>query len=124
VARILLADDDDQLRGLMRHALERAGHDVVAVSDGLAAVRLATQRSIDLFLCDLCMPNLDGIETIWHFRAVFPVVPVIAMSAMMDRLSTASKLGAAGVLAKPFSVAKLLALVNDLLPVFWNADAG
>jgi CheY-like chemotaxis protein len=124
VARILIADDDEELRRLLRHTLEKAGHDVVAVSDGLAAVRLAAQRSIDLFLCDLCMPNLDGLVTIWHFRAGFPVVPVVAMSELVDRLSTASKLGAAGVLAKPFSVAKLLALVNDLLPVAWNSGSG
>ena len=62
MARILLAEDDDQLRVFLARGLERAGHVVESVGDGAAALALAQAHSFDLLLADVVMPELDGIE--------------------------------------------------------------
>ena len=62
MARILLAEDDDQLRIFLARGLERAGHTVESVGDGAAALALAQERDFDLLLADVVMPGLDGIE--------------------------------------------------------------
>src|SRR5215472_8095248 len=62
MARILLAEDDDQLRLFLSRGLQRAGHVVDAVGDGAVALELAGNSSFDLLLADVVMPGLDGIE--------------------------------------------------------------
>ena len=78
MARILLAEDDDQLRFFLARGLERAGHVVDSVGDGAAALALADGADFDLLLADVVMPGLDGIELarragdMWpHLRVIF-----------------------------------------------------
>jgi CheY-like chemotaxis protein len=128
VARILIADDDEQLRGLLRLALEAAGHQVMAAPDGGLALVLASLFGPELFLCDLFMAEVDGLEAIGRFRAAFPGVPIVAMSGaafggQLDLLPVAKTLGAERQLAKPFSVATLLSLVEELLPAVQEVAA-
>jgi CheY-like chemotaxis protein len=120
LARILVADDDDRLRRLLCCYLERKGHEVSAASDGGLALAQAQRWPPDLFLCDIFMAGMDGVEAIRAFRAAFPVVPIVAMSGAamggkLDLLPAAKVLGAARVLAKPFSLDELGILLGELL---------
>jgi CheY-like chemotaxis protein len=120
LARILIADDDYRLRGLLRHFLTSKGHEVLTAPDGGLALAQAQLWSPELFLCDLFMAEVDGVEAIRGFRAAFPDVPIVAMSGaawggQLDMLPTAKLLGATRILAKPFSLADLSHLLDDLL---------
>ncbi len=118
--RVLIADDYVVTRLLLRNVLEAEGHEVIEAADGAAALRLAAQAPVDLFLCDLFMPDVDGLEAIRRFRDSFPRVPVVALSGgafggSMDLLPVAAVLGADRVLRKPFVLTELQALLRELL---------
>jgi DNA-binding response OmpR family regulator len=118
--RILLIDDDDELRSALRRTLERAGYEVVAAADGEAGMRALADTTVDLVLTDIFMPNMEGIETIRALRRHHPEVPIIAMSGgtgfrAEDYLDVASSFGAIAVLAKPFESRELLAAIAKAL---------
>jgi CheY-like chemotaxis protein len=119
VAHILIAEDSRQLRELLRCFLQSAGHTVVEAADGLEAVRLANQGPLDLLICDMFMPEMDGLEVIQELGQSCPGVPVLAVSGgayggKLDVLAVAEVLGAV-VLPKPFGCADLLSRVDELL---------
>jgi CheY-like chemotaxis protein len=121
VARILIVDDDPQVRLLLRLFLEGYNHEVFDAPDGRGGLRLAEQVRVDAFFCDVFMDDQDGFETMRAFRAAFPGVPVVAVSGggfggMLDLLPTARRLGADRVLYKPFNQANLLSLLDEILP--------
>src|SRR5262245_35147949 len=112
MANILVADDDNHIRRLVRALLESDGHQVTEVVDGLQAIQAARTVAFDLLVCDVCMPVLDGIQTLRQVRQELPELPVVSMSGggfagKVDLLSVAALLGAAEVLHKPFSRAEL-----------------
>lgn len=116
---MLLAEDDDAVREFIRVALEAAGHTVVAAPDGRAAGDLfaANPDGFDLVLTDVVMPHAIGPELAARVRKLRPNVPVLFMSAFPggpgvapDPIPAEERL-----LEKPFTVAALLAAVNDLL---------
>jgi CheY-like chemotaxis protein len=120
MARILIADDDGALRGLIRRTLEGAGHSVVEAGDGAEALQVCRREPIDLLLCDLFMPRREGIETIRQLRQEHPGVKVVAMSGggsrgTTDLLPVAGRLGAVKLLRKPFGGPALLAAVDEAL---------
>ena len=78
--RILVADDDEQYRALIRRTLERAGHEVVAVADGLAVLAGIDAPGLQLVVLDLIMPGKEGLETIMAIRRQRPDLRVIAIS--------------------------------------------
>lgn len=120
MATILIIDDEVQIRSLMRRILESRGHEVLEADDGRPAKRLLAKREVDLVICDLFMPDQDGLQTIRELHKEFPSLPVIAASGAQawgtNFLNVAGKLGASAMLAKPFSPAELLAAVARLLP--------
>jgi DNA-binding response OmpR family regulator len=120
MAKILIIDDDTGFRHMVNAALVRSGHRVTEAGDGNEGVRLFKSELPDLVICDIVMPDKDGIETILEIRAVSPVTPVIAMSGGgvnlgLEYLDMAQKLGAHSVLSKPFRLPELLALVERCL---------
>ena len=120
MARVLIIDDDDQVRGVLRRTLERAGHSVVDAADGDAGVRIHREQPADLVITDIFMPGQDGLETIVQLRHEFAEVNIIAVSGgdhtgQMDLRREASLLGASRTLRKPFSPAEFLATVNEVL---------
>lgn len=118
MARILIIDDDSQLRALLEKMLGSAGYEVVLAADGLEATRQQQSAPSDLVITDLFMPHQDGLETMIQFHKIFPGVPVIAMSgkpAGPTLLSMASALGASAVFQKPFGRVELLAAVEQAL---------
>src|SRR4051812_47404173 len=87
-SRILVVDDDDDIRGLLRTLLERAGHEVSDASDGHEGLRELYAGSPDLVILDVAMPGLDGWEALERIRAVSDV-PVLMLTAR-DGSSNAS----------------------------------
>jgi len=120
MARILVVDDDKEVREMLRQMLERAGYEVVDACDGNVALKLYREQPTDLIITDLIMPNKEGIETIMELRRDFPDVKIIAISGggrigPKDYLSSAKMLGARRILAKPLDRPKLLKAIEELL---------
>jgi CheY-like chemotaxis protein len=121
MSRILLIDDDDAVRTMLRLTLTEFGHAVTEARDGVQGLALFSAGEIDLVITDIVMPGKEGIEVINELRLLDPALKIIAISGggrvgPMDYLRIASFLGAAKVLAKPFSNEELLAALNELLP--------
>jgi CheY-like chemotaxis protein len=117
---ILIADDDPLVRGLLREVLQWDGHTVLEAADGVSALTIAHSAPVDLFLCDLFKPGLNGAQTIRRFRAALPGVPVIAVTgwphlAVLDLLWMDESQGAVRVLPKPFRPGELATLLGELL---------
>jgi CheY-like chemotaxis protein len=120
MARILIADDNAEVREAIRVMLEEAGLEVVEAKDGKEALGELRSRRVDLVLCDVFMPDVDGLEVIRTLRKEFPQLKVVAMSGggskgLSDVLPIAMRLGAAEVLYKPFDQSRLLKSILQLL---------
>ena len=120
MARILIIDDEQGIRRPLQILLERAGHQVMAASDGQEGLRLWRSFGADLVITDIMMPNKDGIETIVELRTSAPPVPVIAMSGgdisqRLDLLADARLLGAVHTVPKPFAISELLEKIRQVL---------
>lgn len=121
MARILIIDDDDAVRTLLRLALDRMGHTVVEARNGDEGLKLFPQVKADLLITDMVMPVKGGLEVLAELKEKYPPVKAIAMSGggwrgPVDWGEQAKRLGAAKVLAKPFSREDLVTAVNELLP--------
>lgn len=121
MARILVIDDEASIRDMLRLALEEAGHEVTLAVDGAAGLRQVRQTLPDLVVTDLIMPEKEGIETILELRRVTSAhLPIVAISGggkggQREYLEVARKLGADRTLSKPFKIAHLLAVIQELL---------
>ncbi len=118
-ARILVAEDQADIRDLIVMNLQGAGYAVDAVADGSTALerQLAASTASDLLVLDLMMPMLDGLEVCKALRArgsIAPILMLTAKSTELDRV-LGLELGADDYLTKPFSMAELLARVKALL---------
>src|SRR5438093_4685817 len=113
---ILVVEDEDYLRRAIGETLELGGYDVNLAGSGKEAVRFCQERSIDLVITDLVMPDMDGLELIRSLRHSHSNLPVLAVSGAFDGLlKVAIALGAVGALQKPFKPGDLLAMVDKIL---------
>jgi DNA-binding response OmpR family regulator len=119
VAKILLAEDDDNVRQFVERALSHAGYEVTAAEDGgLASEHLAAAAgAFDLLLSDIKMPVMDGIALALETAARYPAITIVLMTGFADQRERAHGLDALiyDVIAKPFSMGDLLAKVADAL---------
>jgi DNA-binding response OmpR family regulator len=115
-SRILVVDDDADIRALVRTLLERAGHEVSEAADGRAGLRALYSSPADLVILDVTMPELDGWATLERIRDVSEV-PVLMLTARADELERVRGLagGADDYVAKPFGRQELVARVQALL---------
>jgi DNA-binding NtrC family response regulator len=119
--RILIIDDDDQFRGMLKKILEKAGYNnIEEANDGRTGMKLFRQRPFDLVITDIIMPDKEGIETIVELKSEYPPVKIIAMSGggrigPQNYLEMAKRLGASRTLAKPFKYSDFLDIVQELL---------
>ena len=115
--RILVAEDQTDIRDLISLNLQQAGYEVDAHGDGRSALASQAEQSSDLLILDLMMPGLDGLEVCKALRArghTTPILMLTAKSTELDRV-LGLELGADDYLTKPFSMAELLARVKALL---------
>ncbi len=119
--RILIVDDDEGVRHILRRALETAGYEVREASDGAAGLNRFREHRPDLVMTDIIMPEREGVETIMVLRKESPETAIIAMSGGggggggADYLEMAIKLGAVRVFSKPFSLAAVVGAVHEIL---------
>ena len=116
-AKVLIVEDDFQLRSLLSSRLELEGYTVVQASDGRQAQTLCQETLPDLVITDLVMPEQEGLETIRFICRHWPHMPVIAISGVLGGayLEFAKKLGADAVLRKPFEADVILNEVRRLV---------
>jgi DNA-binding NtrC family response regulator len=120
VSRILIIDDDADIRRLLRVALERDHHDILEASDGSEGLRRWRDDRPDLVITDLVMPGKDGLDTLFEMVSLDPRVKVIAMTGgswreAVDRLHDARLFGALRTVAKPFTLSEMLRVVGEVL---------
>jgi CheY-like chemotaxis protein len=118
MARILLIDDDEQVRAFLSHVLKQAGYEVVEASNGRKALELFRQVAPELVLTDILMPESDGLEVIAWIVDQHPTTRVIAMTGGRGEnnfLRSAEIVGAHRILAKPFGPDRLLRVVQEEL---------
>ena len=115
---VLVVDDEDQLRQLIREILEQAGYQVTEARDGKEAVMQYRLAPADVVIMDILMPEQDGLETTSTLRREFPNVKIIAitgsseMIGILSFLDVAKMLGAHRALQKPFEMQTLLDTVQ------------
>jgi len=118
MATILVIDDEQSIRGLLKEALEKAGHRVIEAWDGREGLALYQKQPVDLVIMDLLMPNTDGLEATLQLTREYVDAKVIAITGVQgDRnfLDVAKLLGARRTFEKPFDLNKLIQAVKEEL---------
>ncbi|HEY3641979.1 MAG TPA: response regulator [Xanthobacteraceae bacterium] len=121
MARILIAEDEDAMRGLVARALLQHGHDVITASDGAEAldVLVREQGAFELLLTDIRMPVMDGIALALAVARDHPDIVILLMTGYADQRERASGLNVLihDVITKPFTLATIRAAVDEALVV-------
>jgi DNA-binding NtrC family response regulator len=114
-ARLLVAEDEANLRLVIQKELQRLGYRVDVAPDGEAALRRLEEGNVDVLLCDINMPRMDGMELLRrvHERANPPEVIMLTGHATVETAIEAMKLGAYDYLSKPYRITELDALVKQ-----------
>ncbi len=117
MAKILVADDVEDVGLILSERLRRGGHEVVCAADGNIAVNMLEQSKFDLAILDIRMPGRDGFDVCAWIRnsPVHKLMPVVLMSAFSEEQSRWKKSAANLFLAKPFDGYQLLDVVKRLL---------
>ncbi|AGW15103.1 response regulator transcription factor [Megalodesulfovibrio gigas] len=120
MALILVVDDSDIIRMMLREFLEAEGHQVLEAADGLQGVAQAGQQTVDLAIVDIFMPGKEGLSTIKELKAARPQLPVVAISAGStftdtETLDWAKDYGADRTMPKPLDRQIVIATVRELL---------
>lgn len=131
---VLIVDDEQSIRRLLRTSLESQRYHVIEAHDGEAALAMAGNAAVDVWVLDLGLPGMDGFEVIQKLRASGSAVPIIVLSSRADEAGKvrALDLGADDYVTKPFGVDELLARVRTALrhrlqeegerPIFKNGN--
>jgi two-component system, response regulator, stage 0 sporulation protein F len=113
MATILVIDDQEPIRALLRAVLEGDSHQVLEASNGRDGLELYGERSADLIITDMLMPEMNGLEMMFELTRRFLNVKVIAMSGDPGALNVAKLLGAQQAFQKPLDMEELLSAVRD-----------
>ena len=118
--RILVIDDEDAARRVLTRALKMYGYEVLEADDGVKGMRQCRETLPDAVITDIFMPEQDGLETITAMRAQWPEIKIIAVSGggnmgHLDILHAARAMGASKVLTKPFDLAEMKAVLEDVV---------
>lgn len=117
MARILVVDDEPDVRMYVERALRMDGHDVTATFDGFAALAALREKAYDLLLTDIAMPGMDGIALTLQTERDFPNMRILLMTGYAHERQRAHNLDELGhdVMSKPFDLETLRARVNSIL---------
>ena len=118
--RVLVIDDEAEIREILRETLEAAGYEVAVAANGREGLAAQQHRPADLVITDIFMPEKEGLETIQELRKRSPRPKIIAMSGggglgTLDYLPAAQQFGADRSIEKPFDCEAVLALVREML---------
>src|SRR5687767_8501023 len=117
LGRVLVVDDEESIRSLLRMMLTQAGYDVEEAEDGGQAVEILNSGDnplmVDVIICDIRMPRINGVEAITYFRAQYPSLPVIVLTGYHDEQLAFSllKQGVVEHIEKPAERDRILASV-------------
>jgi len=133
MARILIVDDEVNMRWALEKALSKEGHRIVTATDGTAGLQVVLEDPPELVLCDLKMPGIDGIQLLSRLREIHPSLPVIMITGYgtVETAVQAMKLGAADFILKPFDLEAVRIAVSKALGMeklkeevrFWRQEA-
>lgn len=117
--KILIADDEDDIRLIIKFALEDKGYKVLTASDGLEALEIAKNEKVDLIILDAAMPRMDGYEACKRLKKdpatnAIPIVFLTAIDIQRDRVKS-YRLGAARFIPKPFEIDSLINEISGIL---------
>ncbi len=120
MGNVLLIEDDNDYRELLKIALEKANYTVTEASNGLNGCRMFKKDFHQLVITDIFMPEKEGIETILEIKELDPEVKIIAISGggqtgAIDMLSFAGDLGADAIMTKPIDLKNLISKVEELV---------
>ena len=118
--RILIAEDNDDLRSLLTRQLRRVGYEVLEAADGRRCLEVLQTTPVDLVILDIFMPELDGMAVIAQTRRDFEHVRILAISGggtvgRDQTLEIALRFGATRTLTKPFTQEEFVSAVRELL---------
>ena len=130
MAKILVIDDEEHIRDVLKQVLERAGYDVVVAADGKEGLETLAAQGADLVITDVIMPGIDGVATVQKIREKFVNTRIIVISgggnvAPLDYepgaiatnayLASAENAGADRTMTKPFNRQEILDAINELM---------
>lgn len=117
--RIITVDDAVTMRKMISFTLKGAGHEVLEAGDGVEAIGVLQQRTVDLIITDVNMPNMDGIELTRRLRSLptYKRTPIILLTTESDvaKKMEGRNAGATGWIVKPFNQDQLLGIVSKVL---------
>ena len=119
--RVMVVDDEADMRLTLKLALELAGYEVESAANGAEALALQRNRPVDVLITDIFMPESDGFEAIGAIRGEFPRCKIVVVSggaavSKRDYLSDAELIGVDATLQKPFDMDRLLTTLRTLAP--------
>lgn len=121
MAKILVVDDEQNIRNILRESLKHEDHDIFEASTGQEASEVLASQAIDLVITDLVMPGKTGLDLIMEIKELHPDLTIIAISGgggingRFDYLPIAQLIGANNIIKKPFSINEIKRSVSDLL---------
>ena len=117
MAKILIVDDEEDIRELLMYNLKREGHEVSGAENGIAALAQVKISRPDLIILDVMMPQMDGIGLLREVRVLLPEVEAIVASGRMDdeQMGEIRRLGVKSCLDKPFTRAGLIEALRGAL---------
>jgi CheY-like chemotaxis protein len=113
--RILIVDDDPEIRASLRKVLGAEGYQVVLAADGREAIEKFNRERIDLVLLDLNLPVNSGWDTFGTLTAIDPLLPIIIITGRQNQSEFAAAAGISALVEKPFNVPSLLQTIGELL---------
>ena len=120
MAKILLAEDEQNLQNMLQTILTEAGHTITAVEDGQAALKILEEERYDILITDIIMPKLGGIELMREIREKYPEIKLVAISGGGNYiraggyLQVAQLIGATCTLRKPFTPKELFDAIREV----------
>lgn len=116
MTKVLIVDDEDRIRDVLREYLEFEGMEAYEAGDGMEAVKMCRTNDFDIILMDVMMPKLDGFSAVKEIRKIknIPVIMLSARSEEYDKLF-GFEIGADDYVTKPFSAKEVIARINAIL---------
>ncbi len=122
MSTILIVDDEESLRKMLSKGLVRLGYSVLEAENGIQALDILREKSVNTIIMDLIMPEKGGIETLMEVHDLYPDIKLIAVSGKVETgtdsiQGIAEQFGVDAVFSKPFEIFDLLKVVQTLSPV-------